>query len=502
MNTRHASIEALARAVAQSPDGIAVLTWEGKILYVNPAWVEMHGYSIDEIIGHRIQDIYPGEEMARHAAETVRRLAVQDSYAVELSHFKKDGTPFQAWLITTLLRDEKGNPNGFVLTARDVTEWNRLKAALENEKAQLKQLYERLREVNAFLHSQAIDLAVRNTDLDAFAHTVAHDLKNPLTSIMGYAEMLLDDYDFLSDAERREFLGYIAKQGVKMRQIVDELLLMSQLHKQEVILTSLDMRATVTEACSRLEKKRCERQATVHVPKNWPRVLGYPQWVEQVWVNYLSNAIKYGGESPGNLARLHRMRQWVCQILDEGQRRGPVERGTETAFSPLHPSPRRRSGRAWVGAFDCAANCGEMWRRSGRGERAGRGEHVLVYAAAGGGEMKRDGGDWEIRNWGLEIGLNESPIFNPFSHFTPPYTPGNQQKSEKHPTHHSAGPFEAGGNDASTRRRSPHCRRPMSPHPPGSPATPDCPPDQSQNPAFALVMQPVAVVSYGWQLGD
>ncbi|MGB5048847.1 MAG: PAS domain-containing protein, partial [Caldilineaceae bacterium] len=103
---RRASIEALARAVAQSPDGVAVLAWGGEILYANPAWIEMHGYSLQESIGSRIQDLYPGEELERHAAETVSRLSEQDSYEIEIRHHKKDGTPFQAWLITTLLRDE------------------------------------------------------------------------------------------------------------------------------------------------------------------------------------------------------------------------------------------------------------------------------------------------------------------------------------------------------------------------------------------------------------
>ncbi len=143
VNQYSPSIEALVRAVGQSPDGVAVLAWEGEILYANPAWMEMHGYSAEESIGRRIQDLYPGEALARHAEETIRHLAVQDSYQIELSHFKRDGSPFQAWLITTLLRDERGKPNGFVLTARDVTEWNRLKEALEAEKIRLEQQYQR-----------------------------------------------------------------------------------------------------------------------------------------------------------------------------------------------------------------------------------------------------------------------------------------------------------------------------------------------------------------------
>ncbi|MFZ1756948.1 MAG: ATP-binding protein [Caldilineaceae bacterium] len=457
---RRASIEALARAVAQSPDGVAVLAWGGEILYANPAWIEMHGYSLQESIGSRIQDLYPGEELERHAAETVSRLSEQDSYEIEIRHHKKDGTPFQAWLITTLLRDESGKPNGFVITARDVTEWNRLRVALENEKTRLEyqyrrqealasielainepdelqttlerivqiatdllpasggasillwnqatetytisastvegqppslaarrirrqggatrwildnsqpvvventeqdpfsansilkefrlqayagvpvlaagtclgvlyamereprhyhpndidflatlaaragtaiskvQLYEQLRETNLLLHKQAADLAGRNADLDAFAHSVAHDLKNPLTSIMGYTELLLDDYDLLSNEERLEFLGHIARRSTKMHQIVDGLLLMSQLHSREVQLTAVDMQAIVTEACNRLHESRQQRDAILHMPHEWPLALGYPQWLEEVWANYVSNAIKYGGTPP------------------------------------------------------------------------------------------------------------------------------------------------------------------------------------------------------------
>ena len=137
------SIEALARAVAQSPDGIAVLALDGEFLFANPAWVEMHGYRAEEIIGRRIQELYPDAQTARQAEEVMRQLASQDSYQVDINHAKRDGTPFQAWLSVTMLRDGAGTPNGLVLTARDTTKWNRLKAALESEKARLEHQYRR-----------------------------------------------------------------------------------------------------------------------------------------------------------------------------------------------------------------------------------------------------------------------------------------------------------------------------------------------------------------------
>lgn len=83
-----------------------------------------------------------------------------------------------------------------------------------------------------------------------------------------------------------------------MRQIVDELLLMSQLRNREVQLSPLNMQAIVGEAVQRLDAVCREKGAVIHLPEDWPSALGYAQWLEEVWANYLSNAIKYGGRPP------------------------------------------------------------------------------------------------------------------------------------------------------------------------------------------------------------
>ena len=68
-----------------------------------------------------------------------------------------------------------------------------------------------------------------------------------------------------------------------MRQIVDELLLMAQLCSQEVQLSPVNMRAIVMESCTRLREVQHQRQAILHIPEQWPAVLGSPQWLEEVW---------------------------------------------------------------------------------------------------------------------------------------------------------------------------------------------------------------------------
>jgi signal transduction histidine kinase len=148
------------------------------------------------------------------------------------------------------------------------------------------------------LHQYTLELEKRNEELDAFAHTVAHDLKGTLGHMVGFAQALEDDYAALPDEELRRYLHTIAQGGRKMSNIVDELLLLSSVRKEEVKVEPLDMADVVVEAQERLADVIEQRQAQIILPERWPGAPGYGPWVEEVWVNYLSNAIKYGGEPP------------------------------------------------------------------------------------------------------------------------------------------------------------------------------------------------------------
>ena len=146
---------------------------------------------------------------------------------------------------------------------------------------------------------QAINgsLAARNAELDTFAHTVAHDLKNALNTIMGYAEMLDSDLEELPADIIHVSTRAISRMSHKMNNIIEELMLLAGVRNQTVIAQPLDMAAIVAEAFQRIDYLIRESHAEVNVPSNWPIALGHGPWVEEVWVNYISNAIKYGGAS-------------------------------------------------------------------------------------------------------------------------------------------------------------------------------------------------------------
>jgi signal transduction histidine kinase len=147
----------------------------------------------------------------------------------------------------------------------------------------------------ALLQQRQVELI---QELDAFAHTVAHDLRGPLTGIMGFAELLRAQYDRLGREKRERFLDQVIENGKRMDRIIQELLLLAGVRKQQVELRRIDMACVVRETLDRLDYMVRESNAAIVVPDTWPAALGHAPWVEEVWANYISNALKYGGEPP------------------------------------------------------------------------------------------------------------------------------------------------------------------------------------------------------------
>jgi signal transduction histidine kinase len=148
------------------------------------------------------------------------------------------------------------------------------------------------------LRQQTAELSARNEELNAFAHTVAHDLKNPLYMLTGFSDLLSDAHAAMTDRERQECYRGIARVAYKMDSIVKELLLLAQVRQVDVETKPLNMAGILAEVQQRLAPMIAEYRAEVVVPTAWPTASGYAPWIEEVWVNYLSNALKYGGRPP------------------------------------------------------------------------------------------------------------------------------------------------------------------------------------------------------------
>ena len=250
-------------------DAVIATDADGRVKFMNPPAETLTGWKQAEAVGRKLTQVFrtknesdqgesPGARVHRYASLT----NTTDTVLIPRS-----GSPILIDDSSAPIRDDRGNITGLVLVFRDITERRRA----EREREQL------------------------ISELDAFAHTVAHDLKNPLSIIVGSTEMLEYDFASLPEPVFRKYLRAIAVKGRQMSNIIDALLLLAGARQSTVQLKPVEMGRAVAESLERVSNMIEQSGAQVVSPEAWPVVNGYAPWIQEVWVNYLSNAIKYGG---------------------------------------------------------------------------------------------------------------------------------------------------------------------------------------------------------------
>ncbi|MGA0350925.1 MAG: sensor histidine kinase, partial [bacterium] len=151
-----------------------------------------------------------------------------------------------------------------------------------------------LRAMRRSLQTQNEQLRSQNESLDAYARTVAHDLKNPLNLILNFAKFIQEEH--VLTGVPKDDLERIIDSAEHMNHIIQDLLLLAQLRKEDLELVPVNMDVIVKLSLDRLHLDMQKHQVQLDLPDSWPDAMGISSWVQAVWVNYISNSIKYGGE--------------------------------------------------------------------------------------------------------------------------------------------------------------------------------------------------------------
>jgi len=261
---RDAVIDSLSDAMLAIDPG-------GRIVDLNPAAQDLIGIPTSLIIGQPAVDVLnPWRDLVERYRD---RTELRDE--ITLRH---EGIIRTYDLQVSPLLGRQQQPAGRLVVLRDMTARKQAEAELREYTAKLE---------------------ARTEELDAFARTVAHDLKDPLSSMIDYSLGLKRRIRKMPTEDIDAALDKIVHSGEQMSAIVDALLLLSQVRQvEQVDLQPLDMGTIVAGALERLSILMADSHAEVVLPDRWPTALGHGPWVEEVWVNYLSNAFKYGGSAP------------------------------------------------------------------------------------------------------------------------------------------------------------------------------------------------------------
>jgi len=162
----------LSSVAEQSTEGMAVVDLEGNLLFVNNAFAAMHGYTADELAGKHLSVFHTPEQIPSVEAAN-RQIQQTGEFSGEIWHVRRDGTTFPTLMYNSLLRDEKGNPIGMIGTVRDITERKKMEEQLM--------------------------VTDRLASIGELASGIAHELNNPLTSVIGFSDLLIGKKDLPDD---------------------------------------------------------------------------------------------------------------------------------------------------------------------------------------------------------------------------------------------------------------------------------------------------------------
>jgi len=146
--------------------------------------------------------------------------------------------------------------------------------------------------INENLDFRTQQLASANTELDAFAYSVSHDLRAPLRAIIGFSQMLVEDYGDKHDAEGQRQLDIIQDSARNMGQLIDDLLDFSRLGRKGMSMSDIKMDQLAEEVFEKLMHGETDQKVQLTVD-TLPPAMGDRSMIREVLLNLLSNAIKF-----------------------------------------------------------------------------------------------------------------------------------------------------------------------------------------------------------------
>ncbi len=252
---------------------------------INRAEEELLGMPREALIGKSDHDLFPKDEADFFAAKDREVLAA--SGMVEIAEEKL--TTVNGTLILRTrkigLRDDLGRPQYLLGISDDITEAKRAE--------------ESIRALNASLQVRANQLEAANKELESFSYSVSHDLRAPLRAIDGFTRIFEEDYGGQIDDEGRRLLKVIRDNSQRMGMLIDDLLAFSRLGRQPLSMEQTDMKSLAREALDQVHSGGLGTNTST-VIHDLPAAHVDPSLLKQVWINLLSNALKYSStrESP------------------------------------------------------------------------------------------------------------------------------------------------------------------------------------------------------------
>ena len=286
--------------IEKGSDGIALIGRNNIINYISPSVENILGYSANEMTGMASMNFIYEDDIALRKESLNKLLDMPMGSSVSIEYRVRHKKGHVIWLQATLtnLMDDP-SIGGVVGNFHDIT----IQKNAGDEIAALNQSLEKK------VEERTQQLQEANKLLESYNYSVAHDLKAPMRIIAGYAKVLSDRAKDKLQAEDLQLLNVIISTSKKSAQLISDLLDFSQVSKQEVKAKDIDFDALVAEVVGHVKETDTNPLAQI---KLHPLGTSYcdDRLIKQVWVNLVSNAVKYSKQNASPLVEIG------CEIKD------------------------------------------------------------------------------------------------------------------------------------------------------------------------------------------
>ena len=277
--------------------GIALLNTNSVVIEVNPALERILGYSANEIKNIGISNITHIDDIENDSRLFDDLIEGNiDSYKIEKRYIRKDNKVIWANAMLSYIQNVGEDFQFIIAMIEDITQQK------ENEESQ-QQLVARLEETNK--------------ELDNFAYIVSHDLKAPLRGIGSLANWLLTDYRDKLDEEGADIINLLVNRVERMKNFIDGILQYSRVTRAKENYVEINLNKLIKEVVELLSPPK---DIKIIVDAEMPIIKGEVIYIEQIYQNLISNAIKFMDKPNGeiNISFSSDEDFWELSVSDNG----------------------------------------------------------------------------------------------------------------------------------------------------------------------------------------
>ncbi len=299
------------RLVADAFDhSVLVTDIEGYLVWANPSFCKMTGYTLEEVMGRKPGHFLRAPESEPSTIAIIdRHIRDQKGFDTEVLNMTKTGDRFWAKLEVRPVVDANNKTTNFIAIERDITEDKRTEAALEANRVELQQRIVDLQSAKGELEAERAKLAASAGELSTakdaaeqanrakseFLATVSHELRTPMNGVLGMAELLIDSE---LNVEQKDHARAIRESGESLLVLLNDILDLSRLEAQGLELEAVPIRlADIIAAVTDVMRANANDRAlelTAEISPDAPEiVIGDPTRLRQILFNLTSNAIKF-----------------------------------------------------------------------------------------------------------------------------------------------------------------------------------------------------------------